>query len=250
MRWTKRRGGRERGAARWRGGGARWRACFDGGTPATPQGRALQPLSRASTCRASAFEALVEGVEMDLGPRRYETFEDLYEYCIRVASAVGLMCLEIFGYEDPRVADSTRPISASRCSSPTSCATCPGSGRGGASTSRRRTCARFGCTRGRPAARGGARGRRRPVRRGEGAAAASGAARARLLRRAAAALPRGDARRLVAAEIMGAIYRAILDGSSGATTTSSPRRPRSRGRAARSLRATAPGPVPATSCSS
>ena len=38
---------------------------------------------------------------MDLGARRYETFDDLYEYCIRVASAVGLICLEIFGYRDP-----------------------------------------------------------------------------------------------------------------------------------------------------
>jgi phytoene synthase len=46
------------------------------------------------------FEALIEGVEMDLGNRRYETFDDLYQYCIRVASAVGLICLEIFGYEE------------------------------------------------------------------------------------------------------------------------------------------------------
>jgi phytoene synthase len=34
---------------------------------------------------------------MDVRPRRYETFDDLYEYCIRVASAVGLICLDIFG---------------------------------------------------------------------------------------------------------------------------------------------------------
>ena len=39
---------------------------------------------------------------MDLGHRRYETSTDLYRYCIRVASAVGLICLEIFGYDDPR----------------------------------------------------------------------------------------------------------------------------------------------------
>ena len=38
---------------------------------------------------------------MDLGPRRYETFDDLYQYCIRVASAVGLVCLEIFGSREP-----------------------------------------------------------------------------------------------------------------------------------------------------
>ena len=38
---------------------------------------------------------------MDLGTRRYETFAELYEYCIRVASAVGLICLNIFGARDP-----------------------------------------------------------------------------------------------------------------------------------------------------
>jgi phytoene synthase len=47
------------------------------------------------------FEALIEGVEMDLAPRRYESFDDLYQYCIRVASAVGLMCLDIFGAREP-----------------------------------------------------------------------------------------------------------------------------------------------------
>ena len=85
---------------------ALWRrevaACFDGGTPSTAQGRALQPLVRQFHLPRPAFEALIEGVELDLDARRYETFEDLYEYCIRVASAVGLMCLEIFGYEDPK----------------------------------------------------------------------------------------------------------------------------------------------------
>src|SRR5690606_772853 len=85
---------------------AMWRrevaACFDGGTPSTPQGRALQPLVRRFNLPRPAFDALIEGVEMDVGSRRYETFEELYEYCVRVASAVGLMCLEIFGYEDPR----------------------------------------------------------------------------------------------------------------------------------------------------
>ena len=38
------------------------------------------------------------GVEMDLTVQRYASFEDLKVYCHRVASAVGLACLEIFGY--------------------------------------------------------------------------------------------------------------------------------------------------------
>jgi 15-cis-phytoene synthase len=43
------------------------------------------------------LEAVIEGVEMDLEPRCYETFEELEQYCHRVASAVGLACLQIWG---------------------------------------------------------------------------------------------------------------------------------------------------------
>jgi len=41
---------------------------------------------------------IIEGVEMDLEPRRYQTFDDLREYCYRVASAVGLACIHIWGF--------------------------------------------------------------------------------------------------------------------------------------------------------
>lgn len=41
---------------------------------------------------------LVTGVETDLTRARYETFDDLKDYCYHVASTVGLICLEIFGY--------------------------------------------------------------------------------------------------------------------------------------------------------
>lgn len=44
---------------------------------------------------------IVEGVEMDLGPLRFETQDALKAYCFRVASAVGLISIEIFGYKDP-----------------------------------------------------------------------------------------------------------------------------------------------------
>ena len=60
----------------------RWRrevaACFDGGAPESPQGNALVPLVRRFNLPRHAFEALVDGVAMDVGSRRYETFEDLY----------------------------------------------------------------------------------------------------------------------------------------------------------------------------
>jgi 15-cis-phytoene synthase len=47
------------------------------------------------------FEEIIAGVEMDLSIRRYATFEELRVYCYRVASAVGLVSIEIFGYRNP-----------------------------------------------------------------------------------------------------------------------------------------------------
>jgi phytoene synthase len=44
---------------------------------------------------------VLDGVCMDLEPVRYETFADLYPYCYRVASAVGLACIHIWGFERP-----------------------------------------------------------------------------------------------------------------------------------------------------
>ncbi|MEX0602786.1 MAG: presqualene diphosphate synthase HpnD [Bacteroidota bacterium] len=44
------------------------------------------------------FHDLLKGMEMDLVETRYETFEDLEEYCYRAASTVGLICAEVFGY--------------------------------------------------------------------------------------------------------------------------------------------------------
>ncbi len=50
---------------------------------------------------ADDLEAIVTGVEMDLDPKEIVTHEDLRKYCYHVASAVGLVSIEIFGYEDP-----------------------------------------------------------------------------------------------------------------------------------------------------
>lgn len=46
------------------------------------------------------FFELIDGVEMDITPRRFEHFSDLYQYCYRVASVVGLCCLYVYGFED------------------------------------------------------------------------------------------------------------------------------------------------------
>ena len=51
------------------------------------------------------LEEIIDGVEMDLGKVRYQTFEDLRLYCYRVASAVGLVSIEIFGYRNAACRD-------------------------------------------------------------------------------------------------------------------------------------------------
>ncbi len=47
------------------------------------------------------MDDLITGMEDDFFRDRYETFDDLYKYCYRVASTVGLVCIEIYNYEDP-----------------------------------------------------------------------------------------------------------------------------------------------------
>ncbi|HXA50628.1 MAG TPA: phytoene/squalene synthase family protein, partial [Candidatus Acidoferrum sp.] len=45
------------------------------------------------------FRQMIDGVTSDLEPRHYETFDDLYQYCYRVASVVGLTIIHIFGFD-------------------------------------------------------------------------------------------------------------------------------------------------------
>jgi phytoene synthase len=56
----------------------------------------------------SHLEAVIDGVEMDLEPREYATFEQLEQYCHRVASAVGLACLKIWGCTGQQVDEPAR----------------------------------------------------------------------------------------------------------------------------------------------
>jgi len=83
-----------------------WRAelerCYNGGAPSTVQGRALQPFVREFDLPRGAFDDVIDGVAMDLDIARYETFDDLYQYCRRVASAVGLVCIRVFGCRSPQ----------------------------------------------------------------------------------------------------------------------------------------------------
>jgi phytoene synthase len=82
----------------------RWREELErvyGGAPTRPISRALADAARHFSIPREYFEEVIAGVEMDLSRRRYATFEDLRLYCYRVASAVGLICIEVFGYSNP-----------------------------------------------------------------------------------------------------------------------------------------------------
>ena len=75
---------------------------FDGGAPVTGQGQRLQPFIALLGLPRQAFEDVIDGVAMDLDTTRYQTFDDLFEYCRRVASAVGMICIRIFGCTSDR----------------------------------------------------------------------------------------------------------------------------------------------------
>jgi len=75
------------------------RAC-SGGTPEFSVNRELQPVIATHRLPFALFDELLRGVEMDLDIKRYATFDQLEEYCYRVASAVGLLSIEIFGYKN------------------------------------------------------------------------------------------------------------------------------------------------------
>lgn len=87
-----------------------WRAAFDDGlngrldTDPLQQRFSLLP-AVVDTVRhfqipEQHLRAAIDGVEMDLHKRRYETFDQLEQYCHRVASAVGLACVHIWGFRD------------------------------------------------------------------------------------------------------------------------------------------------------
>ena len=70
-------------------------------TPQFPVNRELQPVIHQYHLAFEHFDALLQGVEMDLDIKRYENYEQLELYCYRVASVVGLLSIEVFGYQDP-----------------------------------------------------------------------------------------------------------------------------------------------------
>lgn len=164
--------------------------------------RELQPFLRQYRLPCALFDELLQGVGMDLDIKRYPDWEQLELYCYRVASVVGLLSIEIFGYRDAACRDY---------------AVCLGKAlqltnilrdvRADAARDRiylpRRELERFGVT-------------EAEVLRGEyserfAALAASVAERASgFYRRARQTLPAVDHRAMAAAELMGAVYWRLL----------------------------------------
>jgi phytoene synthase len=91
----------------------RWRQELDNCYVGQPTHRITQALQHTVTHYAIPkhyFEELICGVEMDLTIQRYATFAELEQYCYRVASVVGLACLPIFGANDAGVQSYARNL--------------------------------------------------------------------------------------------------------------------------------------------
>ncbi len=80
------------------------RAC-ENGAPEFAVNRELQPVIQQFGLPFELFDELIKGCEMDLATTRYETAAQLELYCYRVASVVGLLSIEIFGYQNPKCRD-------------------------------------------------------------------------------------------------------------------------------------------------
>jgi 15-cis-phytoene synthase len=97
-----------------------WHNAAQGGSTNDPVFIALRDAQSRFHITTDLLDQLVQGTAMDLHPTHmehsapgresvhplrfdtYATFDDLYRYCYYVASVVGLVCIRIFGYADPR----------------------------------------------------------------------------------------------------------------------------------------------------
>jgi phytoene synthase len=84
---------------------AAWRqdiqAACAGRPPQSPVAAELRSVIDQHHLPYALLDELIKGVEMDLEIHRYQTYEELDQYCFRVASVVGLLSIEIFGYRNP-----------------------------------------------------------------------------------------------------------------------------------------------------
>jgi phytoene synthase len=84
---------------------ARWRADLEAALARQPREHPLWPAFADAVSRYRIphqyFFDMIDGVSSDLGPRRIQTFGELYDYCYHVASVVGMTIIHIFGFEAP-----------------------------------------------------------------------------------------------------------------------------------------------------
>ena len=182
----------------------RWREWLRAASPDQTQlARDLRRLMGKYPITPEMIEEIITGVEMDLAIARYASWNELRVYCYRVASAVGLVSIEIFGYRNPRcqeyaielglalqltniIRDVGKDLRAGRIYLP------------------EEDFVRFGYSQ--------AELQDRQYNDRFIALMEFQAARARqFFARAALALPREDRRAMVAAEIMASVYRGLLD---------------------------------------
>jgi squalene synthase HpnC/squalene synthase HpnD len=92
-----------------RRGLAQWRAKLDEAASGRTGSHRIMPALADTMARFQIptryFHDLISGAEMDLTVASYATFDRLSEYCYRVAGTVGLTCLYVFGFRDPRSPD-------------------------------------------------------------------------------------------------------------------------------------------------
>lgn len=86
------------------------RSALEGATPDHAVWPAFADAARRFRIPQHVFEDMIDGVASDLATQRIETFDDLYRYCYRVASVVGLAVIHIFGFDDDRA-----PLLAEKC---------------------------------------------------------------------------------------------------------------------------------------
>ena len=75
---------------------------YGGFTSTDPIFIALKDTVRKYGIQRLLLDDMISGMENDFHKNRYQTFEELYSYCYRVASTVGLVCIEIYGYDEPK----------------------------------------------------------------------------------------------------------------------------------------------------
>jgi 15-cis-phytoene synthase len=83
-----------------------WRDALTSALAGKPNDHAMWPAFLDSVARYNIphryFYEMIDGVLSDITPRKYATFDELYQYCYKVASVVGLTTIHIFGFDSPK----------------------------------------------------------------------------------------------------------------------------------------------------